>query len=522
MDEQNGLQELPKGWTQTTVGEIADLIHYGYTESATSENTGTKFLRITDIQNNNVDWDSVPFCKIGEIEREKYLLNERDLLFARTGATVGKSFLIRGLIPKSIFASYLIRIILNKEVNERFIYNFFQSSNYWLQILENQVGVGQPNVNGTILSTLKLPLPPLNEQARIVAKIEELFTKLDAGIDALRAIQKQIKRYRQAVLRDAVTGELTKAWREENQAELEPGDALLKRILTERRDRWEQEQLKKFAESGKTPKNADWKKKYKEPATPSTENLPELPNEWTWASLDQCSYRITDGTHQPPTFTSEGIPFVFVKHIVKGKILFENTKFISAETYEMLNKRCPVEKGDILYSAVGSFGVAVPVNAEKNFSFQRHIAHIKPSDFVNEHYIVHFLNSQIGYRQADNVAKGVAQRTVTLGDLTNFHFSLPPLAEQQKIVEEVERLLSVADAVEATVKQSLKQAERLRQSILKRAFEGKLVPQDETDERAEILLERIEQEREEKAAEIKLQKVKANKTKAKTKNAVQK
>jgi type I restriction enzyme S subunit len=128
-NEQNGLPELPKDWTQTTVGEIADLIHYGYTESATSENTGTKFLRITDIQSNNVDWDSVPFCKISEAEREKYLLNERDLLFARTGATVGKSFLIRGVIPKSIFASYLIRIILNREVNERFIYNFFQSSN---------------------------------------------------------------------------------------------------------------------------------------------------------------------------------------------------------------------------------------------------------------------------------------------------------------------------------------------------------------------------------------------------------
>ena len=144
-----------------------------------------------------------------------------------------------------------------------------------------------PSVRKSDVEQIIFPLPPLNEQARIVAKIEELFTKLDAGIDALKQIQKQIKRYRQAVLRDAVTGALTKAWREENQAELEPADALLKRILTERRDHWEQEQLKKFAETDKPPKNDDWKKKYKEPAAPSTENLDELPDEWTWATIQQ-------------------------------------------------------------------------------------------------------------------------------------------------------------------------------------------------------------------------------------------
>ncbi len=347
------------------------------------------------------------------------------------------------------------------------------------------------------LENSQIHLPPLNEQARIVAKVEELFTKLDAGVDALKKMQKQLKRYRQAVLRDAVTGELTKAWRERHQEEQESANALLQRILIERRERWEKDQLKKFAESDKTPKNDEWKKKYRTASKPGGVKPPELPSNWAYVSLDEITYRITDGTHQPPKFTSEGVPFIFVKHIVKGRISFNNTKFISQYTYEQLNKRCPVEKGDILYSAVGSFGVAVTVDTDKMFSFQRHIAHIKPSEFINEHYVAHFLNSIIGSLQAENVAKGVAQRTVTLGDLAKFFLFLPPIAEQQKIVEKVERIFSEADAIEKTVEQSLRAAERLRQSILVDAFEGNLVPQDPADEEAVLLLERIKQKRSE-------------------------
>ncbi len=119
------LPELPKGWVWTAVGEIAQTIHYGYTESAVNDPVGPKFLRITDIQNNSVNWDSVPYCRINGDVQHKYLLEEGDLVFARTGATVGKSFLIRGSIPYAVFASYLIRIILHKETNANFVYTFF-------------------------------------------------------------------------------------------------------------------------------------------------------------------------------------------------------------------------------------------------------------------------------------------------------------------------------------------------------------------------------------------------------------
>ncbi len=119
--DESYLPELPKKWAWTRIGEISDKIHYGYTESSTTEPIGPKFLRITDIQDNSVNWDSVPYCPIKDNEKQKYLLKEGDLVFARTGATVGKSFLIRGNIPSAVFASYLIRIILNELINRNYV-----------------------------------------------------------------------------------------------------------------------------------------------------------------------------------------------------------------------------------------------------------------------------------------------------------------------------------------------------------------------------------------------------------------
>jgi Type I restriction modification DNA specificity domain len=225
------------------------------------------------------------------------------------------------------------------------------------------------------------------------------------------------------------------------------------------------------------------------------EQLPELPEGWCWATLEQCSRRITDGTHQPPPFVEKGIPFIFVKHIVKGQITFEGTKYISEATYQELNSRCPVEIGDILYSAVGSYGVAVPVLASQPFSFQRHIAHIKPSRLLSLSYLVTCLNSTIGLEQAHRVARGVAQKTVTLTDLARFVIPLPPLTEQEQIVSEVEAKLSNIAQMEETIEASLKRAEHERQSILREAFAGRLTSQDPEDEPASVLLERIRAER---------------------------
>ena len=149
------------------VREVAESIQYGHTASAVTSEEGPRFLRITDIQNGAVDWDQVPSCDIAQKEIPKYRLSEGDLVFARTGATTGKSYLIRKC-PDAVFASYLIRVRASKDVDPRYLALFFQSPDYWSQIEKGKRGIGQPNVNGKILGEVKLPLPPLHEQERIV------------------------------------------------------------------------------------------------------------------------------------------------------------------------------------------------------------------------------------------------------------------------------------------------------------------------------------------------------------------
>lgn len=206
MSENNN---IPNHWQIAIVKNVAESIQYGFTESSSKKIVGPKFLRITDIQDNKVNWETVPTCKIGNDIKKKYLLKDGDLLFVRTGATVGKSFLIKGNIPDAVFASYLIRLRFPETAFDKFVYYFFQSSSYWRQISEGQVGIGQPNVNGTKLGQLKIPIPTLPEQRAIVSKIEELVSELDNGKQQLQTALQQLKVYRQSLLKWAFEGKLT-------------------------------------------------------------------------------------------------------------------------------------------------------------------------------------------------------------------------------------------------------------------------------------------------------------------------
>lgn len=169
---------------EVLVKDIAKKIQYGYTGKTVK--TGIyKYLRITDIQNQKVDWANVPISDISsKSEIEKYKLETNDILFARTGATVGKSFLVEE-VENSIFASYLIRIKPKEIVYPKFLYLFFQSENYWQQIRDHEVGAAQPNVNGQKLGQIKFPLPTMEIQRKIVSKIDTLFENTDKSIQLL-------------------------------------------------------------------------------------------------------------------------------------------------------------------------------------------------------------------------------------------------------------------------------------------------------------------------------------------------
>jgi len=192
-------------WSEARVGDFCEMPQYGYTESATTEPVGPRFLRITDIQNGRVNWDNVPYCSCPN--PQIYFLKENDILFARTGATTGKSFLIRDC-PEAVFASYLIRLRVRSTVTPEYLYQYFQSPSYWAQIIEEKKGTGQSNVNGKKLANIRVPIPPLAEQRRIVEYLGGLTDKLQvlSGLQAYTTTE--LEALLPSILEKAFKGEL--------------------------------------------------------------------------------------------------------------------------------------------------------------------------------------------------------------------------------------------------------------------------------------------------------------------------
>jgi type I restriction enzyme S subunit len=323
--------------------------------------------------------------------------------------------------------------------------------------------VNQASINTTFLSkNVEVPLPPLPEQEHIVAKIEETFTQLEAGIAELGNAKAQLKRYRAAVFKSAVEGELTREWREAHDGEIEPAEKLLARILTARREKWE-------AESGKG--------KYKEPAAPNTDGLPELPKGWIWVSLSAITSLIADVDHKMPKARDGGVPYVSTKDFYgENDIDFENAKKISEIDYNKLCRKIKPGFGDILLSRYGTVGEVRIVKTKRDFQASYSIAILKmllPDELTE--FAALALKSEPLKTQIRKYTRATAQPDLGLGHIREFVMPFPPLEEQKAIVAKVERRLSVADEIEKELDGALVRAERLRGSVLKSAFEGRLV-----------------------------------------------
>lgn len=194
---------LPDGWVWCRLGEIALKIHYGFNASANFSKTDVRLLRITDIQNNKVEWEKVPGCEYSKSDLERYLLNNNDIVIARTGGTIGKTFLVENISEKSLFASYLIRLVPSTIISAYFIKLFMESPIYWTQIYHAAWGSGQPNVNATSLTNLIIPLPPLAEQKAIVEKVDYLMKQIEELEAQIKHRKQLAEELMQTVLREA-------------------------------------------------------------------------------------------------------------------------------------------------------------------------------------------------------------------------------------------------------------------------------------------------------------------------------
>jgi len=482
--------ELPGGWVWTTLGNVA-AINPKLDISALPDSTLVSFVPMAAVEAETGHIDTSTQRRLDEVKRGFTSFYEGDVLFAKITPCMenGKSTVARSLSSGIGYGStefHVIRPLLG--INPQLLYYYVAQKSFRQTARAHMTGsAGQLRVPTAFLVDAPYPIAPLAEQHSIVSAIEQQFTRLDAGVAALRQAQAKLKRYRAAVLKAAVEGKLTEAWRAEHPV-TEPASMLLENILKERRAKWEADLRAK----GKDPA----KVKYVEPAKFDMEGLPELPEGWCWATFEQISERVTVGHVglMQNEYIDNGIPFLRNQNVRPNYFDSIGLKFISKEFHRKLAKSA-LEPGDILVVRSGSVGVACvmpKIYEEANCS---DLVIVKKPISVNPYYAAYYMNSTAQDRvRAKQV--GIALTHFNTKSMAAMPLPLAPLVEQEQIVSEVERRLSVVTQLEAIVEANLKRAERLRQSILKEAFAGRLVPQDPNDEPASVLLERIRKERE--------------------------
>lgn len=496
------LNELPKGWVWTTVGDIGEVVTGTTPSKSKSEYYGNSFpfYKPTDLNEGYYVRKSGDGLSEKGIKQAR-LLPANSVVVTCIGATIGKTGLIRreGASNQQINA-----IITEKEILQEFIYFICISPQFQKSIFDNASATTLPILNKSKFEILSVPIPPLPEQHRIVSKIEELFTRLDAGVEALKKIKAQLKRYRQAVLKYAFEGKLTEKWREANKGKIEPAPILLQRI---------KEQPKK-----------ETKGKPKELPPLDTSDLSELPEGWGWINFAQLIPPQKNAIKRGP-FGSAIKKAFFVEKGFKvyeqQNAIYDNPRlgnyYINQDKFDELID-FEVKPGDFIVSCSGTIGkiALIPKSAEKGIINQALLKLTIDPRLVSPKFFLELFRFDGFQKKILKETRGSAMKNInSVEDIKLLPVPLPPLYEQYKIVEEIESRLSIEDNMEKVAEQSLKLSDRLRQSILKRAFEGKLVPQDSTDEPAEKLLERIKEEKAKREAENKREK------KHRTKNSKQ-
>jgi len=377
---------------------------------------------------------------------------------------------------------------------------------YLLHYLRHTVGLLVERAKGTTFDAIggdqlrehPVLLPPLGEQRRIVEAIESYLSRLDEAAALLERVRRNLKRYRAAVLKAAVEGRLVPTEAELARAEgrdYEPADVLLKRVLAERRSRWEESQVARMRTRGKPPKDEHWKARYQGPPSLDGGGLPRLPEGWCWVTLDLLKDFSLYGPRYPSEAYSDTGPLVLRTSDISesGKVDVESAPRVDVAKGDF--ERYRVQVGDLLITRTGSIGtLAVFSDSVDAIPGAYLIQYRLAAPVETSWFCFYFLKSREGQRQLKGGSAGVGRPNLNAPTIDEIAFGLPPLAEQRRIREEVGRLLSLTDDLVDTSLRALRRCRALREAILTWAFGGKLVDQDPTDEPASVLLERIRQE----------------------------
>lgn len=428
-------------------------------------------------------------------------LAPRDVLISRLGEPLGKTCLFPLLEQPcvTVVDVHVVRPAF-KEINREWLMHTINSAPVRRVIDSMSSGTTRKRVTGQKLKDLEVRVPPAREQERIASKIDELFSRIEEGERALERVQKLVERYRQSVLKAAVTGELTRDWRETHKGQLESGEALLARILKARREAWEKAELDKMQAKGIKPANDKWKQKYEEPSPPDATDLPALPEGWHWASIDQVGI-VSGGLtkNQKRGEHKSKRPYLRVANVYANRLNLAEVHEIGVADSEV--DRVLLQTGDMLVvegnGSIEQIGrVALWDGSIDGCVHQNHLIKVRCTQVLPSWYLLIWCMSPLGREQIRRVASSTAGlHTLSISKVQALPVPIPNAEELSNILDRFEQMDSLVANQRAAIRDEARKSTSLRQSILKTAFSGSLVPQEPTDETATALLERITNER---------------------------
>ena len=479
----------PESWEMVRLGSLVEREKGKKPKKQASEQSSSyslPYINIQAFEGGIIDsWTDGDGCR---------MCHESDFLMVWDGSRSG--LVGRGM--KGALGSTLVRINFPL-IENQYAFYFLQSK--YEQINSRTKGSGTPHVDPNLLWNYEFPVPPLNEQRGIVAKIEELFSELDKGVENIEKARELLKVYRQAVLKHAFEGKLTAQWRADNKDKLENPEQLLARVKQERSARYDRRMqewkdlVKDWEESGRKGKKPPKPGKLPEVADIPDDlvaTLPKLPGSWAWAKLGWLTCGMEYGT-SAKSAKSGTAPVLRMGNIQNAK--FDWTDLVYTSDEDEIAKYL-LHDGDVLFNRTNSpelVGKTAIYNSERAAIFAGYLIRVNHIRRVaDSQYVSLFLNSHVA-RQYGNSVKtdGVNQSNINATKLSNYPFPNCSIDEQHEMVRILEKALSLVDTTEAEINRELQKAAALRQSILKKAFSGQLVAQDPNDEPASVLLDRI-------------------------------
>ncbi|MDB0965393.1 restriction endonuclease subunit S [Phocaeicola vulgatus] len=444
--------DVPNGWEWERWGNISQSIQYGYNAPAL-EHGAIKMVRISDIQENCVLWDNVPYCQIEENDIDTYLLKVNDILFARTGGTVGKSFLVEEVPEKAIYAGYLIRTRYSSLLNPRYMKSFMESQLYWEQLKNGTIATAQPNCNGKTLAKMLLPIPPTKEQDRIVEKLTQLSSFLDNyGLcqDRLNLLNKEIKeQFKKSILQEAIQGKLVPQLTEEGTAQ-----DLLEQIKIEKLNLVKVGKLKKSALATSVIFRGDdnkyWEKS-EDGAVCIDEEIPfEIPSNWAWVRLDDICSFIHRGK-SPQYSPIKKYPVVAQKCNQWAGFSIEKAKFIEPKSITSYNDEYFLQDRDLMWNStgLGTLGrMAIYYTILNPYELavaDSHVTVIRPykTHIVSEYLYYYFASNTVQSVIEDKSDGSTKQKELATKTVKSYLVPLPPFVEQLRIVQKIKSVTSI-------------------------------------------------------------------------------